>query len=192
MRKFRSVASIIFIDEMEAEFLNRDPSTGDRTELTRTNVMLRVIEKKISENPDIIFIGATNYIIHVDPAAYRVGRFGIPWVIDHPDESDVKEILAGNFELLHIDYQKAQTSNAYQQLVKICIGLTPLTICQLVNNYICVLRASTDKPIQDLDDKILDELCKRVQTLKDRFKARDAILHPPVESQEPGSDPSPS
>ena len=178
MKKFGSIASIIFIDEMEAEFLNRDPSTGDRAELTRTNVMLRVIEKKISENPDIIFIGATNYIAHVDPAAYRVGRFGIPWVIDYPDQEDVKEILAGNFQQLRVNCDEAQKTETYKKLVDSCVGLTPLTIGQLVNNYVCVLRAREDKPVRVLDDAILSGISERVEILKSRFKARDELLSP--------------
>ena len=83
---------------MEAEFLRRDPATSDRAELTRTNVMLRVIEKKIAEHPEIIFIGATNNINHVDPAAYRVGRFGIPFVVSLPEKEDVEHILAATFD----------------------------------------------------------------------------------------------
>lgn len=176
MKKFDSRASILFIDEMEAEFLNRDPSTGDRTELTRTNVMLRVIEKKISENPTIIFMGATNYVEHVDPAAYRVGRFGIPWIIEDTNADDVKEILTANLDVLHVDFDGALDDQLCSRFMKNCEKLTPLTIGQLVNNGISVLRANGEDEVTSLSETVLTRLNEKVDALKARQTARDKLL----------------
>lgn len=178
MQKFGSVASILFIDEMEAEFLNRNSPSIDQRQLTRTNVMLRVIEKKISENPDIIFVGATNHIDQVDEAARRVGRFGIPWKINYPDEADVKGILAGNFNQLGFDNDKIKEFDAYGNLVEQCVGLTPLTISQSITNYICLLSADNDssESTLEINETVLNEIVTRIRMLKEQFKERDAAL----------------
>jgi SpoVK/Ycf46/Vps4 family AAA+-type ATPase len=177
MKKFGSDASFIFIDEMEAEFLNRNAQGVDQAQINRTNIMLRVIEKKIAENPDIIFVGATNYIHRVDEAARRIGRFGIPWKVELTGEEDAKEILTGNFNLLGIDPKQAEEQEGYENLVKKCFGFTPLTISQSVTNYVCLRRAQDgDDSVRELNNDNIREIIENIDVLKSRFDKRDEEL----------------
>lgn len=106
MDKSGSKACMLFIDELEAEFLKRDPETSPRAELIRTNIMLRVIENMIKKHPNILFVGATNHIDLVDPAALRLGRYGVHLEVKLPTQKDVEAILDGTFSRLNVQPPK--------------------------------------------------------------------------------------
>jgi AAA+ superfamily predicted ATPase len=141
--KSGAIASILFIDEMEAEFLNRDPRTSQRSELTRTNIMLRVIERLITQHADIFFIGATNHIDQVDGAALRPGRFGIHLEVKLPNQEDAEAIVRGSLETLDLSLDPATSSSeAFQELTKECSGLSPHAITLSLNNTVALQRVA--------------------------------------------------
>ena len=163
MRSYGSVASFLFINEMESEFLNRNSSTVDQKQNRLTNVMLRVIERKIAENPEIIFVGATNYIGQVDLAAVRVGRYGDPNYVGPTNREDVIANLTGNFNRLGCDQKQLTNLSSYEDLIEACKNLTPLAIAQSVNNTICFL--GEDRP-EVMTNDVIQKIIHEVQDLK--------------------------
>jgi len=151
-----ALAAFIFIDELEAEFMNRDPKTGRREEITRTNIMLRVIEKLIKQNPDIIFIGATNYIDLVDKAALRTGRFGIHHETRLPTEEDITIIIKGTLARVGIGKHKLlYESDQGEELVKSFTGMTPLEIQICLNQTIALTRIKNSSNNIVIDESFL-------------------------------------
>ncbi|MCB0334959.1 MAG: ATP-binding protein, partial [Bdellovibrionales bacterium] len=128
MSKSGALSYIICIDEMESEFRKRDSELSPREELDQTNRMLRVIEKVIEANPEILFVGATNYLGLVDKAARRPGRFGIKLEVRLPDEQDIHAILEGSLLLLGYEYSSLKHSDKFEELLKACEAMTPLAI----------------------------------------------------------------
>ncbi|MEZ4753594.1 MAG: ATP-binding protein [Bdellovibrionota bacterium] len=130
-------AGMLFIDEMEVEFLKRDASLGSRDEFEHTNVMLRVLEEAMEKNPDIFFLAACNHKEMVDDAALRFGRFGIHFEITIPNERDIQLLAAHAFEVLELDFETISKESRYKELLEECKGLTPLPILNaIVSSYV--------------------------------------------------------
>jgi len=96
--------------------------------------MLRVLEDVISKNPEIIFIGATNFLELVDDAAKRPGRFGVKLKIEKSKVEDVREILKGVFDLLDIDSDMLAKSNYFKTLESECCGMLAFSIQNAITN----------------------------------------------------------
>ncbi|MCO6432394.1 MAG: AAA family ATPase [Deltaproteobacteria bacterium] len=175
-RKSGARACMLFIDEMEAEFLKRDPETSPREELTRTNIMLRVIERLIKKHPDIIFVAATNHIDLVDEAALRLGRYGCHLEVKLPQEADVKDILDGCFDRLGFTINnQIKQSDGYQQLVNSCIRMSPLDIQLAINNAATLERIRREESFPDLDEGLLKLFISKIEATK-KLDGRRRIL----------------
>ena len=147
-----SPSCIIMIDEMEAEFLNRDPATSPRHEIDQTNVMLRVLEDVMKKNYALLFMGATNYLSLVDSAALRIGRFGLQFELGDIQKEDAVEILKATSELLKIDFKELQTASNYEALTEACCGLTTLPV------QTAIIRATLLNSVHTVTPEALIEL----------------------------------
>lgn len=121
-------ASIIFIDEMEALFLKRDPSFSSRKELDETNRMLRVLEQVMDKHPTIFFVGATNNIGIVDLAALRKGRFGTHVELKAATSSDALALIEDACILLDASFEGLSTDPNFNALIEECTGMMPYPI----------------------------------------------------------------
>ncbi len=145
-------AAILMIDEMEAEFLKRNPETSPRAELISTNIMLLVIEKLMAKYPEIIFVAATNHIDLVDRAALRVGRYGIGKYLGRPDQKSIQQIILGNLKELGFKttIQDLETNSEFEKLVAASDGLMPEPISLAICNKISTYRALALEAGEDL------------------------------------------
>lgn len=183
MQKSGARACILFIDEMEAEFQNRDPRTSQRRELAQTNIMLRVIERLITQHSDIFFVGATNHFDQVDNAALRPGRFGIHLHVDLPREEDVGLILEGTFGQLDLALTPDHsTSDAYTKLVKASVGLTPYAINGAINNAVSLMRAAKGVDSVKVNDDLFVKLAQAIERMR-KFDRRGAAQQESGNSQ---------
>jgi SpoVK/Ycf46/Vps4 family AAA+-type ATPase len=137
MRLNKAPTSIIFIDEMEAQFLRRNPMTSTQLEIDETNKMLRVLEAVMERNPDLLFVAATNHIEFVDPAALRIGRFGIHLELRAVSKGDAEDLLKSVGEYLGIDSEALVTDSRFNELVSLCEGMVPRSLMNyLINSYL--------------------------------------------------------
>lgn len=88
---------IIFIDEMESLFSNRDNNAsdnyGNKVYLNIINTFLHQIDGAINPLKGVLFIGATNYINQIDPALTRPGRMSNIITLSLPQYQDRLEII---------------------------------------------------------------------------------------------------
>lgn len=164
MRQSGAAAAIIFIDEVEVEFLKRNPEFSERDELTRTNVMLRVIEREIESNPDKIFFSATNHIELVDEAARRLGRYGLHHEVRMPNKVDVSDILSGVFGRWGLSLEETiAKSTEYTELVNACVGMSPKAIKVSLGNKIALARIDSPNMAKTLTPELLRRLREGVE-----------------------------
>jgi AAA+ superfamily predicted ATPase len=121
-------AAIIFIDEMEALFLKRDPSFSSRSELDETNRMLRVLEQVMEKHPAIFFVAATNNISIVDPAALRKGRFGTHIELKAASQDDALALIEDACSVLDTSFEGLKTDPQFTTLLNECTGMMPYPI----------------------------------------------------------------
>lgn len=137
MRINGAPASIIFVDEMESLFLKRDPATSSREELDETNQMLRILESVMEKHHDIFFMAATNNIHFVDPAALRVGRFGIHLQLKPATREDAKALFRGVCEMLDLSFDELSACPSFGKLCELCCGMVPFPIQNaIINRYV--------------------------------------------------------
>jgi hypothetical protein len=162
MKKTGSVVGVIFMDEMEAEFMDRElaAQTGDRDQISSTDAMLIAIEEIISSTPHIIFLGATNHKDFMDKAARRVGRFGFLLNIDEVSPQDIKDFIDGACNDNDLPPLSNSTDPKYQEVLGAVKDMIPLTIIMAVNNaYIQQVIANNGEPPNELDlSRLLDEI----------------------------------
>jgi SpoVK/Ycf46/Vps4 family AAA+-type ATPase len=164
-------AAMMMIDEMEAEFLKRNPETSPRSELISTNIMLRVIEKIMAKYPEVIFVAATNHVDLVDPAAMRIGRYGFGKYLGQPDERSRIEIILGTLNELGYNtvIKEISDKREFQDIVKASDSLMPEAISLAINNMICVYRAKAleaGSPIPNSSEVPFELLTEAVERIK--------------------------
>ena len=85
---------VVFIDEIDSftsKRENNEDGSGGQEIIRTMNVLLQQMDG-FTEKPDILFIGATNRIISIDPAFLRAGRFDHKIFLDYPDFEARREI----------------------------------------------------------------------------------------------------
>ncbi len=173
-RKQRSGARsvILFIDEMEAEFLQRDPKTGERAELARTNIMLRVIERMMGRYPEIQFFAATNHIEQVDRAALRFGRYGMHFEFALPTKEDVQAIISACLAQEGLEMASLKIPQAeIDETLKLGEKMVPLAIQMSINNAIALTRIAQEKR----DISVTPELVKTLQSQLELIRTMNTI-----------------
>ena len=88
--------SVIFVDEMEAIFSNRDHDIHEVTQKVISVVLQELDGVDSSKNP-ILLLGATNTPWKIDEAFLRPGRFDIHAYVGLPDAPARKQILENAF-----------------------------------------------------------------------------------------------
>jgi AAA+ superfamily predicted ATPase len=137
MKFTKARSGLIFFDEMDSNFLKRDPAMSSQAELEETNQMLRILESVMEKNPDLLFMAATNNPHIVDPAARRVGRFGIHIELKATTKEDADELIRGACELLDISFNAIDKATSYQNLLQSCCGMVPYSLHNaVINAYI--------------------------------------------------------
>ena len=88
--------SVIFVDEMEAIFSNRDHDIHEVTQKVISVILQELDGVDSSKNP-ILLLGATNTPWKIDEAFLRPGRFDIHAYVGLPDAPARKQILENAF-----------------------------------------------------------------------------------------------
>ncbi len=83
---------MVVVDEIDAILSHRENNSGNPTRNSVVNQFLTEMDGLHQLN-NILFIGMTNRIDQLDPAAVRSGRFGEAVEIGYPDEQGRKEIF---------------------------------------------------------------------------------------------------
>jgi len=185
MKKSGAWAHVFLIDEMEEEFRRRDPATTTRADRSRTNIMLRVIEKMMQDYPEILWWGTTNDVNGIEPAATRHGRFGLHIEIPLPKREDVEAIVKGTLDARwgEVVSEKFLKHPRVGEFIDTCIDLTPGKIETIINEFIAVRRDESQErgrsgeTWREIDDSFMDELgvhtslVKRITSFADRGQA---------------------
>ena len=87
---------MIFVDEMEAIFSNRDHDIHEVTQKVISVILQELDGVDSSKNP-ILLLGATNTPWKIDEAFLRPGRFDIHAYVGLPDAPAKKQILENAF-----------------------------------------------------------------------------------------------
>ncbi len=104
----KSPLFMVIVDEIDAILGNREAMEGHETRSSVVNQFLAEMDG-LNQLDNILFIGMTNRLDHLDPAAVRSGRFGVAVEIGLPDgpgrrqifDIYMKEVTEAN--LLHKD-----------------------------------------------------------------------------------------
>ena len=86
---------IVFIDEMESLFQNRDSNGSGYDSKLYNNIINTFLQNidGINALKGVLFIGATNHFNKIDPALLRAGRMSNIITINKPQYQDRLEII---------------------------------------------------------------------------------------------------
>lgn len=135
MNKTGEKVCIVFMDEVEAYFLERTLASSEQVHITDT--MLQVIEEVGKKHPNIVFLAGTNHLKLLDSAATRPGRFGFTVHLGYVTQEDAPLHIEGNLKELGINVEefKSADEKAYNELVLECStdDVTPILISKAIN-----------------------------------------------------------
>ncbi len=137
MKRTNAPACFLLIDELEAEFAKRTSLQGSPRDVGVVNSMLRIIEREMRANPEIFFVGATNHIDMVDPAALRPGRYGIHMEIKLPNADEIKEFFSKALRVQGVTLPEPEKN--LDKLAEAASGMTALSLNQTVTRF-CALK----------------------------------------------------
>jgi len=142
-RKYSPV--IVFIDEIDA--LGKRSAAGDGASRSQTSIINTLLEcmDGFEINDGVLFIAATNYIEHLDPALLRPGRFTRHLELA-PLENSV-EIQQLIFQTLH-NIPGDRREELARQLAGWLIGLSPAQIVDIVNEGGLIAKRKGDAKVE--------------------------------------------
>jgi SpoVK/Ycf46/Vps4 family AAA+-type ATPase len=149
-----AIASLVFVDEADACYRRRNAEFMSVTDILNSNQMLEITEVLFGENPDMFVMGATNNIELMDPAALRIGRWGLMLDLNTQTPNDVHDILTGDAERLNVPLDRsyspeiraleetgrAKLIGSIDEAVKAGQGLPPLALKIARNQEVVLTR----------------------------------------------------
>lgn len=136
----KNAPSIIFIDEIDAIGGVRGSSNNQEVEHTLNQLLVEL--DGFDENSNVIFIGATNRLEHLDSALVRPGRFDKHICVNLPDVESRKEILK-----LYIDKKPVADDVSIDKLSSLTFGLSGSALKSLVNEATLLATRSNQSEI---------------------------------------------
>jgi transitional endoplasmic reticulum ATPase len=88
--------TVVLFDEFETIISSPQQATsgGDRARQAMAGVFKTEMDSLVTTNPNVIFVGITNYIDRIDPSLIRSGRFDAKIYVSLPNEEELSEIWA--------------------------------------------------------------------------------------------------
>jgi len=141
-RARQSAPAIVFFDEIDAIAGDRDGLGGDSGVGERVVSQLLTELDRLTDNPNLVVLAATNRRDTLDDALLRAGRLERSIEIDDPDEETRREILAVHTrekplgEAVDLDSLAASTAGASgAELTSICREAALLAITAVADSY---------------------------------------------------------
>jgi transitional endoplasmic reticulum ATPase len=122
----QNLPCLLFFDEFDSVAQRRD-NTPDQESRRTVNQLLTSLEAHRDER-ELLVMGATNSIQHLDPAVIRPGRFDRHIRIDLPDAEARRAIFAAE-----LDDRPAARAIDLDELVRRTEGMTPAAIAKIVD-----------------------------------------------------------
>lgn len=175
-----SAPSILFFDELDGLAFERSRTTDHPYLTTFLSTFLGEISN-LSDNDQVLVIGATNRPEDIDPAFLRPGRLDERIAIPPPDEEARSEIFSIHLKNLpiaeDIDFQElARRTNGYT-------GAEIEYICESSQRYVALEAIKTDNfmkitmndvlnQIENIEPDLSEDDITRFQELSERFERR--------------------
>jgi len=152
----KSVAAIIFIDEIDA--IGRMRSVGvmgghDEREQTLNQILVEM--DGFTQNENVVVVAATNRGDLLDPALLRPGRFDRRVVLDLPDMTGREAILK-----IHINGKPMAKDVDWQKVAKRTVGFSGADLENMLNEA-AILAARKNKTVVDMED--IEEAATKVK-----------------------------
>lgn len=85
--------AIVFFDECDELFLDREQQQGPRSILSFVTASMLPKLQQLHDHKSVVFIVATNYLSRIDKAIRRPGRFDLVLLLDRPDDAAREHLL---------------------------------------------------------------------------------------------------